>query len=45
MDSLEDIQMYTKFVGETSAYSEISESNRNGQVPNVLYKNQKVVYA
>lgn len=31
-DSLENIQLYSKFVGETSAYSEISESNQNGQV-------------
>nr|XP_034308258.1 uncharacterized protein LOC117683264 [Crassostrea gigas]XP_034308259.1 uncharacterized protein LOC117683264 [Crassostrea gigas] len=30
-DSLENIQLYSKFVGETSAYSEISESNQNGQ--------------
>lgn len=31
-DSLENIQLYSKFVGEASAYSEISESNQNGQV-------------
>lgn len=31
-NSLENIQLYSKFVGETSAYSEISESNQNGQV-------------
>lgn len=31
-DSLENIQLYSKFVGEMSAYSEISESNQNGQV-------------
>lgn len=31
-DSLENIQLYSKFVGEASAYSEISESNQNGEV-------------
>lgn len=31
-DSSENIQMYSKFGGETSAYSEISENNQNGKV-------------